>query len=115
MSRILPAAVLLCASAAFGQSPRPQFEVASIKPSPPPSTGADRMNIGLHLDGAQVHVGAFSLKDYLLMAFNVKIYQLEGPDWISSARFDIDAKIPSGGEKPDIAGWFVRCSRIASD
>jgi uncharacterized protein (TIGR03435 family) len=100
MHRILPAAVLLCVSAAFGQAPRPEFEVASIKPSD--TTATDRMSVGVHLDGAQVHVGSFSLKDYLLMTFNIKIYQLEGPDWISSARFDIDAKVPSGVEKPDI-------------
>ena len=104
MIRILPAAVLLCVAAAFAQTPRSEFEVASIKPTPPLTAGSDRMNIGIHLDGAQVHIGAFSVKDYLLMAFNIKIYQLEGPDWISSTRFDIDAKIPAGVEKPDIAG-----------
>jgi uncharacterized protein (TIGR03435 family) len=99
MSRILPAA-LLFASAVFAQGPRQEFEVASIKPSN--TEAVDRMNVGIHLDGAQVHVGSFSLKDYLLMAFNIKIYQLEGPDWISSARFDVDAKIPSGGDRSDI-------------
>jgi uncharacterized protein (TIGR03435 family) len=99
MSRILLAAVLLSA-AAFAQAPRQEFEVASIKPSN--TEVVDRMNVGVHLDGAQVHVGSFSLKDYLLMAFNVKIYQLEGPDWISSARFDVDAKVPSGIDKPDV-------------
>lgn len=100
MSRNLFLASLLCASAVLAQSPRQEFEVASIKPSDTSAT--DRMSVGVHLDGAQVHVGSFSLKDYLLMAYDIKIYQLEGPDWISSARFDIDAKVPSGIEKPDI-------------
>ena len=92
-------AVLACASA-FAQAPRQEFEVASIKPSN--TAAVDRMSVGVHLDGAQVHVGSFSLKDYLLMAFGIKIYQLDGPDWLSSARFDIDAKVPAGIEKPDI-------------
>lgn len=74
--------------------------MASIKPTP--TTMTDRMSVGVHLDGAQVHVGSFSLKDYLMLAFNVKIYQLEAPDWISGARFDIDAKVPGGVEHPDI-------------
>jgi len=100
MSRNLFFAALLCASAAVAQGPRQEFEVASIKPSD--TSAVDRMNVGVHLDGAQVHVGSFSLKDYLLMAYDIKIYQLEGPDWISSARFDVDAKVPSGVEKPDI-------------
>jgi|SRR5579883_630832 len=100
MTRISCAAVVLCATAAFAQTPKQQFEVASIKPSGGPTS--DRMDIGVRLDGAQVHVGSFSLKDYLLMAFNIKLYQLEGPDWISGARFDIDAKVPAGIEKPDI-------------
>jgi len=94
----------LLAFAAFAQTPRPEFEVASVKPS---NTAApDRMNVGIHVDGAQLHVGSFSMKDYLLMAYNIKIYQLEGPDWINSARFDIDAKIPAGVERPDIQGMM---------
>jgi uncharacterized protein (TIGR03435 family) len=100
MSRNLLLAALLSVSAALAQAPRQEFEVASIKPFD--NAVVDRMNVGVHLDGAQVHVGAFSLKDYLLMAYDIKIYQLEGPDWISSARFDVDAKLPAGMEKPDI-------------
>lgn len=99
MSRICVVAAVLGVSAAFAQTPRPEFEVASIKPS---SSIQESVKVGLHIDGAQVHIGQFSLKDYLLMAFNVKIYQLEGPDWLSSARFDIDAKIPQGGSQTDV-------------
>ena len=103
MSRI-PVLAVLCASAAFAQAPRQQFEVASIKPTPEAVT--DRMSVGIHIDGAQVHVGSFSLKDYLLMAYNIKLYQLDCPVWLGSARFDVDAKVPAGLEKPDIAAMM---------
>ena len=94
----LPLAAVLCVSAAFAQSPRPEFEVASIKPS---GNIQEHVNVGLKLDGAQVHAAQMSLKDYVQIAYRVKFYQVEGPDWIAGARFDIDAKIPEGvsGEK----------------
>jgi uncharacterized protein (TIGR03435 family) len=38
-----------------------------------------------------------SLKDYVAMAYQVKLYQVSGPDWIGSTRFDIAATLPPGG------------------
>ena len=32
-------------------------------------------------------------------AYDVKSYQISGPDWMSSARFDISAKVPAGTTK----------------
>jgi uncharacterized protein (TIGR03435 family) len=37
-----------------------------------------------------------TLKDYIGMAYRVKVYQISGPDWISSDRFDISATLPGG-------------------
>jgi len=86
---------LLISGFAFGQTAgRPEFEVASIKPSAPL---VDRVNIGVHVDGAQVRCTDLSLKDYIRMAYTVKDYQILGPDWIAGARFDIAAKVPEGG------------------
>jgi uncharacterized protein (TIGR03435 family) len=84
-------AVLVC-GAAFCQSP--EFEVASIKPS---AQVIDRVNVGVHVDGAQVRCTYLSLKDYIRMAYNVKDHQIVGPDWMASDRFDIAAKVPEGG------------------
>jgi uncharacterized protein (TIGR03435 family) len=81
---------------AFGQTPaaKPEFEVASIKPSPPLGPG---VQVGVHIDGALVRCTSFSLRDYIIMAYDVKIFQVVGPDWVSSERFDISAKVPGGG------------------
>ncbi|HYW45218.1 MAG TPA: TIGR03435 family protein [Bryobacteraceae bacterium] len=93
---------LLASVAAFGQTApaRPEFEVASIKPSAPPS--ADRVNVGVHVDGAQVSITYLSLKEYIRIANQVKDYQVTGPEWITSARFDIAAKLPAGATREQI-------------
>ena len=72
----IPAA--LSTVAALGQTPAapappPQFEVASIRPSPPGAIG--QVTLGLRIDGAQVSMRQFALKDELAVAFNLKQYQ----------------------------------------
>ncbi|MGA7241048.1 MAG: TIGR03435 family protein [Bryobacteraceae bacterium] len=90
----------LAACAVFAQSPpRLEFEVASIKASPPLT---DNVHIGMRIDGAQVYFTAFSLKDYIRIAYRVKDYQVEGPDWIASERFDIAAKLPAGAAREQV-------------
>jgi uncharacterized protein (TIGR03435 family) len=97
--RFLPVAV--AAGALFAQSapPRLEFEVASIKPSGPIT---DNVHIGLRIDGAQVSCSQWSLKDYIRIAYRVKDYQVEGPDWIASERFDISAKLPQGATREQV-------------
>ncbi|HTB11325.1 MAG TPA: TIGR03435 family protein [Bryobacteraceae bacterium] len=77
-----------------------QFEVASIRPSPPP--GPERMNVGVHIDGARVSCTALNLKDYISAAYKIKIYQIEGPDFLGSERFDINAKLPAGAAEAQV-------------
>ena len=74
--------------------------MASIKPSAPPS--ADRVNVGVHVDGAQVNITYLSLKEYIRIANQVKDYQVTGPEWMTSARFDISAKLPAGATRDQI-------------
>jgi len=82
----------------FAQSAptRPEFEVASIKPSVAAPAGG-QVHVGVQIDGAQVHCTYLSLKDYLRIAYQVKDFQVTGPDWMASERFDIHAKLPTGG------------------
>ena len=89
--------------AVWGQTAAPatlEFEVASIRPSGPLVPG--ELSIGLHIDGAQIRGRFFSLKDYLGMAYKLKNYQITGPDWIASDRFDITAKLPDGATKAQV-------------
>jgi uncharacterized protein (TIGR03435 family) len=89
----------LCAPlAAYTQTApaRPEFEVASVRPADPLTSGGQTVNIGIRIDGAQFSCSSYSLKDYLRFAYNVKAYQVDGPDWMASARFAVTAKIPDG-------------------
>jgi len=88
---------------AFGQTPAPrlEFEVASIKPAEQPGANM-QVSVGLHIDGAQVRFTYSSLKDLLGMAYRVKRYQVDGPDWIASERFDIAAKLPEGAKREQV-------------
>ena len=76
---------------------RLEFEVASIHQSPPSaSTG------GLKMDGAQIHVKSFTLREYVARAYRVPPSHVAGPEWIASALFDVDAKLPAGATTEQI-------------
>jgi len=89
--------LLACASLSAAE-----FEVASIRPSGP-TTPTSLMNVGLHVDGAQLRCTAMSLNDYIGMAYKLKNYQISGPDWLKGERFDISAKIPEGASREQIS------------
>ena len=86
------------------------FEVATIKPAAP----LDRMKIaagiqagqmpkiGPHIDRARAEYTYMALKDLIALAYKVKPYQITGPDWTASQRFDIVAKLPEGASKDDV-------------
>ena len=80
------------ASLLAAQSP-PAFEVASIHPS---AAQTGQVQAGLQITQAQVRIAYLSLRDYLAMAFRLRPYQISGPSWLPSARFDINAKLPDG-------------------
>ncbi len=86
---------MVTVAAAFAQnSPRPEFEVATIRPSAQDPQYA--VTAGVHIDGAQARCVSLTLKDYIGIAYRVKLYQISGPDWIGSDRFDISATLPAG-------------------
>jgi uncharacterized protein (TIGR03435 family) len=90
--------------AAFAQAPAPklEFEVASVKTAEPIVAGATQVDIGMHIDGAQVRFSSLALRDLLRLAYKVKSYQVEGPDWMISERYDISAKLPDGAKRDQV-------------
>jgi hypothetical protein len=96
------AAMALTLSAACAQpASGPTFEVASIKPSTltPAAAMAAGRNAGTKIDAARVDIGLAPLSLLIRMAYNVKPYQLSGPDWMARERFDVVAKLPDGATK----------------
>jgi uncharacterized protein (TIGR03435 family) len=66
-----------------------QFEVASVKPN---NSGSQNSNMELH-PGGRVTGTNVALGGLLRTVFNLQPHQLvNAPDWIDTARFDIEAK-----------------------
>jgi uncharacterized protein (TIGR03435 family) len=76
-----------------------EFEVASIRPAPPIDAS---VKIGVHIDGAQVHFEYLSVRDCMRYAWAIKDFQIVGPDWIGSDRWDIIAKLPQGAKSDQV-------------
>src|ERR1700679_4233076 len=94
------AAALFLPAFAFAQTAPSglQFEVASVRPAPPMDQS---VKIGVHTDGSMGRFDYLSLRDCMRIAWEVKDYQIVGPDWIASDRFIISAKVPEGGSSAD--------------
>jgi uncharacterized protein (TIGR03435 family) len=101
--RRIGAGLVLAAGAALGQTAT--FEVASIKPAAPLSPGqfmSGQAHVGIRIDAARVDIGSMSLADLIRVAYRVKAYQVSGPDWMSSERFDVLAKLPEGASREQV-------------
>jgi uncharacterized protein (TIGR03435 family) len=101
LSRICIA--LAMASATFAAAAQTlSFEVASVKPTAPSPDGRVRFMVrggpGTS-DPGQITYQGRSLKDLISSAYGVKSFQVSGPGWLDTERFDIVAKIPEGTTK----------------
>jgi uncharacterized protein (TIGR03435 family) len=95
------AMVLACCLAVDLQSfQKLAFEVASIKPAQPPPMG--KMMVRMDADASMLRYTNVSLRDCIRVAFGVRDYQIEGPDWLGGDRFDMVAKLPAGSSKDQI-------------
>ena len=101
MKRTAVGALLLSwmACGASGQS-APAFEEASVKPVPPP--GANGTPTHVSEDPGMINYSGLSLLDLLTVAFHVKPRQVDGPEWLGSARYHIKAKLPAGATEDQI-------------
>jgi uncharacterized protein (TIGR03435 family) len=99
---------ILGASAASAQT-KPAFEVATIKPAPPMDMAkvaaalraGGKMPIGANVEFLRAEYLYLDLKSLISYAYGVKPYQITGPDWMTTTRFDILAKMPEGSKKED--------------
>ncbi len=58
-------------------------------------------NLGPKIGDSQATFNYMSLKDLIALAYKLKAFQVSGPDWMASERFDINAKLPEGSSKED--------------
>jgi uncharacterized protein (TIGR03435 family) len=88
---------------------KPSFEVATIKPAPPMDMAkiaaalqaGGKMPIGANVEFLRAEYTYLDLRSLMNLAYGVKPYQITGPDWISTTRFDLVAKMPEGSKKED--------------
>lgn len=92
---------MLAASQTAAPPPKLAFDVASVKDSAS-LTGATRVSAGMHLDGAQVHCAQLAVRDYIRIAYKVQDYQISGPDWIKTSRYDVDATLPADATRDQV-------------
>lgn len=86
-----------------------EFDVATVKPSPPldvqklqADMQAGKMpNFGPKVEGLRAQYTYMALKELIAVAYDVKAYQISGPAWLATERFDIVATMPEGSKKED--------------
>jgi uncharacterized protein (TIGR03435 family) len=71
-----------------------QFDVATIKPAPPQAEGRTSTRMSSDTDKGEMNCTNVNLKEVVGRAYKVQQYQITGPEWIETERFDIVAKFP---------------------
>jgi uncharacterized protein (TIGR03435 family) len=87
--------ILFAATAAFGQSanaPAPAFDVASVKASQSGTAGGPRRRENIQVSPGTVTMRNVSLKASIRWAYHVTDFQVSGPDWLDSERYEIAGK-----------------------
>jgi uncharacterized protein (TIGR03435 family) len=96
---LLVGVLMLTASSGQTQTAR-QFEVASVRPTPP--SDQHGLSLGFRMDAAGMHIGSLTLREIVAAAYRVKTYQVRGPDWTETERFDVNATLPPGAKADQI-------------
>lgn len=94
--------VMIVLLALLAQAPR--FEIATLKRSPPPSTDAYPITLGVVRDG-KLNLTNVTLSDCIRFAWDsVSDDQISGPDWIRSQAvlFDIVAQVPPNASREQL-------------
>jgi uncharacterized protein (TIGR03435 family) len=87
--------ILFTATAVFGQSadtPAPTFDVASVKASQPATGGEQRRRENIQVSPGTVTMRNVNLKTCIRWAYHVTEYQVTGPAWLDSERYEITGK-----------------------
>jgi uncharacterized protein (TIGR03435 family) len=85
---------LLILALLAAQTGSPEFEAASVKPSPPGAPyGGMRGGPGTSSPG-QINYVATTVHAVMARAYGVQRFQVVGPPWLDEGRFDFTAKVP---------------------
>jgi len=87
--------VLLLAGCLLAQTP--EFDAASVRPSKAPGTRSSMKS-----DAGRITYTNVSLRDCLMAAYDAKDYQISGPAWLPTERYDIIATAPGAASNDDM-------------
>jgi len=99
---------LLTGVPSTAQPATPAFEVASVKAATDPGRQPMFCIIPcypgerLTVEGGRVDIRYMPLRKLIVAAYRIKPYQLSGPDWMQSDRFDIVAKLAEGASAEQV-------------
>ena len=81
-----------------------KFEVASVRQTSTEATsGARRTGRGsVEITSQRASYRNISFKELLMRAYSVKEFQISGPGWIDSDRYDVIATIPEGAPEEQV-------------
>jgi uncharacterized protein (TIGR03435 family) len=91
------AGVVVCGVIAFAQTA--QFEVASVKPAQTDARGMHCTGGPGTSDPGTLTCENYSLSFLVMMAYNLRSFELTAPAWMDTARYNVVAKIPSGADR----------------
>ena len=89
---ILTRTLALIASISVHAQPLPKFDVVTIKPPAPSTDGRTHTRLSSDTDKGQANYLNVNLRQVIGKAYKVQSYQISGPDWIDTDRFDIVAR-----------------------
>jgi len=103
MNRKIPVISLIAFACGVGHAQstgaRPTFDAASVKSAPPPDGHGRRVAMiggpGTNEPG-RINFENVGLGAVIAKAYGVEFYQIAGPDWLQSERFNIVATVPPG-------------------
>ena len=84
------------------QTKKATFEVARVRMIDPNSS----ILVGMSADPSLVSYRNLTLRDAIRGAYMVRDFQIVGPDWMSTVRFEVDAKVPAGATSEQIPEMF---------
>jgi uncharacterized protein (TIGR03435 family) len=98
----IPAVMMFACSLAHGQT----FDAASVKPAAPPDRNG-MVNMGIEGGPGTQRPGRIeyrylTMQTLLTTAYGVKTFQLSGPVWLDTERFDIVATLPPDATKEQL-------------
>jgi len=89
----------------LAQSPKIEFEVASIRPVQQGAPMGPRMmqgRLGLRVEGDRANIYFLSVADMVRLAYRAKSYQLLEVNFLQAGRWDVQAKLPEGASREQV-------------